>query len=1244
MIKRFCDYLEETKRLRQKETMLVSEDLASKMKQLWPKASIFDMLAIARYSPDFSDSFLNGKLTVPVKDGQSRDQVISSIVQRITGYSNLNDVNTLHFRSPILGKQYEIRIVGDDQNQIVFSGSIYGLSFVYVYALDDRYGQGSNPISKTVVIGTEFANEHAQLDQQQYADFMSKLYVDGDVSRSTRWLLNIGNKMLTKQNVPLEQICQKMSSDRVSLLLSWFNGYLKKQLKGSNLDQVPSIDALKTLVQDADDRIGSVDSLPHSQLDKGNLNPVAARRLDLFEATKKFGADVFNDDVWIIAITKTFQQNAVFGRAKPKVIAGTNEIDPALYGYDEDGVVGENAVKRDSKDTAWIKDGIGFDDVFTETKWCTAGSYMACDGHWNSNLKKDNHWRMYSNTGVYPLIVMMNLKDGKLYQYLQKDGAIECLDEFDAVNDVSNRLSNEKLVDYLIETGGKSLGGFLVKAQEVFFKKKNTILMNEAKVSSNGYLLVDSRNDMIKYKPILHRFPGIKLTQHAPRDVFTELDLQVPNLVIDMSHVDDATKLFNKFKIPSLKLVNCNAQKMLAMFENARISKIEGLDTSHARDISYMFNGISNCRRDDQSESSVKIVPSKLDLRQCTVISYAFYKSSIKAVEFENTDRVEQAQNVLFGSKYMDTIPNMMFKKLKSQSLKLLVNGQENSSSSDISGTDVFQFCPEIASSPNFDEVVSQLESFYNSRAQGKTDERGYLIVENFEQAKNFAKDFKKYPGIKISLQNADSLFSAERIGPQPLFIKSLDLEGVQSASCMFFKATIQHLGKIENATSLQDATRMFYYASIAKLPSIECPSLHSYCEMLQTGQSHNTIPPKKLIIGKINANPLAGAGNADSINFYISSSAINTTDLMRVLYGDRYTSIVKEFPWEIRNLRDTSMEAIAKNSGITIDDDGWVTITSYETARILVGSKSLMQQCAGIKFNVQDKRTREFFELINDDHLDFPVVDMQGIEDACAMFAKSTVRSFKGFLNCGDLKNAANMFMKCKCLNGGIDILSQCKNLVNGLNMFYDSTFTGNGMKIVLENLVYANSMFTYSSGVVTNVLSEDTFKCPKLMNGDRMFSNVENLQKIDSIVLPNCKNARSMFAATRNLTEVGSITLNAATQIIEMFIDCYNLRRVGAIYAKNCQYAQRLFINAKRLSIVGDLDLSSNTSCSELFRNCKDLKSILRIKLPQNNIYNNMFGGDCPLSKIYGKHGEKLMRFLNSRIAGRVQAINNN
>ena len=132
----------------------------------------------------------------------------------------------------------------------------------------------------------------------------------------------------------------------------------------------------------------------------------------------------------------------------------------------------------------------------------------------------------------------------------------------------------------------------------------------------------------------------------------------------------------------------------------------------------------------------------------------------------------------------------------------------------------------------------------------------------------------------------------------------------------------------------------------------------------------------------------------------------------MQILYGDRYYDVVKSYPWEIRSLRETSLEAIASNSGIVVDDSGWVIINSYKSARILVATKSLMQRCSGIKFDVKDGSTREFFELIDDDHLDFPVVDMKG------------VRSFKGFLNCEDIVVAANMFNNCKCLNGDIDIL----------------------------------------------------------------------------------------------------------------------------------------------------------------------------------------------------------------------------
>lgn len=93
----------------------------------------------------------------------------------------------------------------------------------------------------------------------------------------------------------------------------------------------------------------------------------------------------------------------------------------------------------------------------------------------------------------------------------------------------------------------------------------------------------------------------------------------------------------------------------------------------------------------------------------------------------------------------------------------------------------------------------------------------------------------------------------------------------------MFHKATIQHLGKIENATSLEDATSMFGFAMIAKLPSIECPVLKSYANMLETSDEHNTIPPKKLVIGGIDVKPLASEPSGN--NFYLSKSYADKND-----------------------------------------------------------------------------------------------------------------------------------------------------------------------------------------------------------------------------------------------------------------------------------------------------------------------------------------------------------------------------
>lgn len=208
-------------------------------------------------------------------------------------------------------------------------------------------------------------NELAYLDLASLKleeGFLQNLTVDGDISRSTRWLLNTSYRMLSKEKKSFKDVVNEMKAAKVALLLKWFNGDLKKQLKGVNLDTIPTVAELKKIVDEAEAKTNSVDSLPQEKLEKGNLHPCAARRLDLFEAAKRFGAMTYTDGKWIIAVTTTFEQDAVFGRAKPKVVPGTSEIDMTLYRYDEPGMTQDQKDRRDGRNAEYLKDGIGFDN------------------------------------------------------------------------------------------------------------------------------------------------------------------------------------------------------------------------------------------------------------------------------------------------------------------------------------------------------------------------------------------------------------------------------------------------------------------------------------------------------------------------------------------------------------------------------------------------------------------------------------------------------------------------------------------------------------------------------------------------------------------------------------------------------------------------------------------------------------------------------------------------------------------
>ena len=197
----------------------------------------------------------------------------------------------------------------------------------------------------------------------------------------------------------------------------------------------------------------------------------AARRMKLFAAAKHYGADIFQRDGWIAAVCWTYEQCHVFGRLKPKVKPGTNEIDPDCNLEDWEGITPENKAKRDDWSLPWIEDHIDdnhghyFDRLSgesgqpkksfgCETAWCNCG-VLNGDGTWIARDSSNPYFRYYNNGGKTPYLILMDMSRGALYQYVHMKNH----------GDIVNFLNEDD------KTDGGSLGNPPDVQQMVFFKE-----------------------------------------------------------------------------------------------------------------------------------------------------------------------------------------------------------------------------------------------------------------------------------------------------------------------------------------------------------------------------------------------------------------------------------------------------------------------------------------------------------------------------------------------------------------------------------------------------------------------------------------------------------------------------------------------------------------------------------------------------------------------------------------------------
>ena len=332
------------------------------------------------------------------------------------------------------------------------------------------------------------------------------------------------------------------------------------------------------------------------QDDSAPSHKCAARRMKLFAAAEHYGATVGQTSDWVYAVCTKPDQIHPFGRNKPVVLPGTNEIDPACnledWETDADGnkITAANRAKRDDKTRTYprVKDGITTGDgksldehashtgqskkgVYNaEANWCVCGTL---DGHyeWTYPNLKYGYPSYYDD--MHPLIAFMEKSTGRMYLYANK-GSEEFKNELDLVEvktgnwlygDFYKQHPSFAVLHKLLCSRYYQIGGDENASPEELYDKA----FQTGMVTKNGFIKIKNRNEALKYQPIFDRFSGIYVDNEQAAEMFCGVDMRAVD-VVDFTNVRSASRAFRQSNIGTIRIVGSGrVSDMGYMFEEA---------------------------------------------------------------------------------------------------------------------------------------------------------------------------------------------------------------------------------------------------------------------------------------------------------------------------------------------------------------------------------------------------------------------------------------------------------------------------------------------------------------------------------------------------------------------------------------------------------------------------------------------------------------------------------------------------
>ena len=338
--------------------------------------------------------------------------------------------------------------------------------------------------------------------------------------------------------------------------------------------------------------------------------PAAVRRLKLFEDAEYYGAQKLKSNGWVAAICRTYDQAHCFGRGKPKVKEGTNEIDPDLNLRDDEieakfrgdpQKIRELKKRRDGGDGARVKDGIGYDSQPFEAGQCVSGGnvnmFSGSTLAWGPGLKPSDNWATSHANGLnscyfgtkkrdqfMPIIYYLDLKTGKLF----------CSNLKYTGDSSGSRgiAAGWYQYDFNTEANGTNDGGIAAKLQKDKNFRRIYALANKASFKAwtgrmgGAFAAIDGAptdqqiDDFLEKK---HKYQG-KATSIDGLDVSD-------NGVVLVRSSHQAEEYRDQLCMPYIRAVKVACSDAESMFQGWDVSNFDVIDCSDVEDARCMFEG-----------------------------------------------------------------------------------------------------------------------------------------------------------------------------------------------------------------------------------------------------------------------------------------------------------------------------------------------------------------------------------------------------------------------------------------------------------------------------------------------------------------------------------------------------------------------------------------------------------------------------------------------------------------------------